>query len=511
MGVTPGRVLAVDDERFFREAIRDALQQEGIDCEACANAREALRLAAEPRIGAVVLDLGLPGSDGLEVLRQLRRERPELKIIVLAAQAEQRDVLPALRLGASDYLAKPLHDEELLLAVQRALSAHALESELLRLRARLSLLEQRAAELAVCARDAEAELRDEALAERVVRAAGDILEAEKTSLMRLDPETGGLRVVATTGREEMSPGDMDVALLGEGVAGAVLVSGEAVAVEDLEGDPRFAERPALARYRSKSFAMAPVPGAEGPAGLLCATDRHDGTPFGDGDLTLLRLLALQLGSLLESARPALAAEPPAAAPPLPEEPGPVEEVCDADAELAREICDAITQELEPERLFAAALRPVARAIPASPVSLYLIDNASGDLVLEAQSENGVADRPRLDRGLGLSGAVLQTGWLVASERPEADPRFLAEADTPEDGVAGPLLCVPLRLRGKVLGIARAFPRDAGVASAHTGEVLAAALSAAVRTVLLYRSLLESIDEVAEARRSKSRSGSPQAR
>jgi hypothetical protein len=69
---------------------------------------------------------------------------------------------------------------------------------------------------------------------------------------------------------------------------------------------------------------------------------------------------------------------------------------------------------------------------------------------------------------------------------------------------GPLLAVPLRLRGKVLGVARAFPKDPQAASARTGEVVAAALSAAVRNVLLYRSLLESIDDVARARRESGR-------
>ena len=63
-----------------------------------------------------------------------------------------------------------------------------------------------------------------------------------------------------------------------------------------------------------------------------------------------------------------------------------------------------------------------------------------------------------------------------------------------------MLCVPLRLRGKVLGLFRGFPSRGVGASARTGEILSATLSAAVRNALLYRSLLESIDDVAEARR-----------
>jgi hypothetical protein len=63
-----------------------------------------------------------------------------------------------------------------------------------------------------------------------------------------------------------------------------------------------------------------------------------------------------------------------------------------------------------------------------------------------------------------------------------------------------MLCVPVRLKAKTLGVLRAFASKEGGISARTGEVLTAAISAAVRNVLMYRSLLESVDEVARARR-----------
>jgi GAF domain-containing protein len=95
---------------------------------------------------------------------------------------------------------------------------------------------------------------------------------------------------------------------------------------------------------------------------------------------------------------------------------------------------------------------------------------------------------------------------VATDHPERDPRFDPEIDTAADGEPRPLLCVPLRLRGKVLGVFRGFPAPGADDFARTGEILGAALSAAVRNVLLYRSLLESIDEVADARREAGGSG-----
>ena len=96
--------------------------------------------------------------------------------------------------------------------------------------------------------------------------------------------------------------------------------------------------------------------------------------------------------------------------------------------------------------------------------------------------------------------MAQTGRLVIVEQPERDSHFDPLADTPQDGRPGPLICLPLTVRGKVLGLARIFPPQGRSISARTAEVLAPALSAAIRNVLLYRSLLESIDDVARARR-----------
>jgi sigma-B regulation protein RsbU (phosphoserine phosphatase) len=172
-----------------------------------------------------------------------------------------------------------------------------------------------------------------------------------------------------------------------------------------------------------------------------------------------------------------------------------------DVELARSICDALTTEIEPERLIHAALSAVATRVPAAPVSLYLLSSDGRELVLEGQCERAEnADRARLPTGLGLTGTVYQTGRLVASDRPDRDSRFDPEVDTTEGGSVRPLLCVPVSLRGKIMGVLRVFPMDGAHASARTGEILTAAISAAVRNVLMYRSLLESVDEVAKARR-----------
>ena len=493
------RVLVVDDERFFREAICDALLEAGVECEAASSGEEALRSARDPLVAVVVLDVGLGEAGGIETLRRLRAERPGVRVIVLSTHSDHELVLEALRLEASDYLAKPLHEEELVLSVRRALAGYDAESSWQRLRERLRRLEAGLSDLVAGASGGELDV--DAFAALVAEVMTKVLGAGKTSVMLLDQDANELRVAAATG-SSLSASEMDPVALGEGVAGVALSLGEALLVDDVYSDERFSDRVLRERYESTSLAVAPLRGEGRALGVLCATDGLGGVPFGEDELALLRILAIPVADFLLRASTPLAAE--VAEQTSAEEPSPLEHgggEGSGDADVMRELCEVLTLEIDPGRVFAGVLRQAASAVGAATASLMLIDNASGELVLECELEaDAVGERRRLPRNRGLTGTVLQAGALVAAPHPERDARFDPEVDTARDGEARPLLCVPLRLRGKVLGVFRAFPDDADAASPRRGELLGAALSAAVRNVLLYRSLLETIDELAEARR-----------
>jgi signal transduction protein with GAF and PtsI domain len=165
------------------------------------------------------------------------------------------------------------------------------------------------------------------------------------------------------------------------------------------------------------------------------------------------------------------------------------------------VCEALAAEVEPERMLRLAMTAVAQQLSAAPISLFLLSPDRTSLDCEAEIDAGiVADRESLPPDRGLVGLVIQSGQLVAVEDASSDDRFDVEVDTPSDGFARPYLCMPIKLRGKVVGVLRVFLEEGGSASPRTAEVLAAAFSAALRKVLLYRSLLQSIEEVADARR-----------
>ena len=113
-------ILVVDDEPRIVQLVRDYLEHGGFTVLTAADGPSALRSARTGRPDLVVLDLGLPGLDGLDVARSLRRDGA-VPIIMLTARTEESDKLVGLELGADDYLTKPFSPKELVARVRAVL------------------------------------------------------------------------------------------------------------------------------------------------------------------------------------------------------------------------------------------------------------------------------------------------------------------------------------------------------------------------------------------------------
>ena len=107
------RILVVEDEKLLCNGIAEDLELEKYTVDRCYDGADAHeRLFVEP-YDLVILDLNLPGMDGLELLRRIRSEQPELRVLILSARAQLSDKVAGLDLGADDYLTKPFDLEEL--------------------------------------------------------------------------------------------------------------------------------------------------------------------------------------------------------------------------------------------------------------------------------------------------------------------------------------------------------------------------------------------------------------
>jgi DNA-binding response OmpR family regulator len=114
-------VLVVDDDPTVSDVVRRYLEQDGCDVTLAGDGSSALAAVAAAPPDLVVLDLMMPGIDGLEVCRRLRRERPLLPIVMLTALGEEADRVIGLEVGADDYVTKPFSPRELVLRVRSVL------------------------------------------------------------------------------------------------------------------------------------------------------------------------------------------------------------------------------------------------------------------------------------------------------------------------------------------------------------------------------------------------------
>ena len=121
-GHVRGSVLVVDDEPTIAEVVSRYLERAGYDVRSVGDGPAALDAVADQRPDLVVLDLMLPGLDGLEVMRRIRDPaRPNMAIILLTARGEESDRVVGLRLGADDYVVKPFSPAELVARVDAVL------------------------------------------------------------------------------------------------------------------------------------------------------------------------------------------------------------------------------------------------------------------------------------------------------------------------------------------------------------------------------------------------------
>ncbi len=132
-----GRILIVDDEANARMALAELLKDEGYKVETAADAFKALGKMESFTPHLVLTDLKMPGMDGIELMEKIHSQPGSVPVVVMTAYGAVDTAVSAMRKGASDYLVKPIHFDELLIALQRTLSRESLRQETILLRKRI--------------------------------------------------------------------------------------------------------------------------------------------------------------------------------------------------------------------------------------------------------------------------------------------------------------------------------------------------------------------------------------
>ncbi|MBN2006540.1 MAG: response regulator [Anaerolineae bacterium] len=172
-------ILIVDDEILIRRALSDYLQECGYATTTAADGEDGITKARAKRFDAVLVDLRMPRVDGLEVIATLKTEQPTLPVVVVSGTGVLQDVIAAMRLGAWDYITKPIHDmDEIAVVVERVLDKARLIAERDRYEYELEALNRSLeAEVARRTRDLIARNRDLTVLNHVISAATASLDS----------------------------------------------------------------------------------------------------------------------------------------------------------------------------------------------------------------------------------------------------------------------------------------------------------------------------------------------
>ncbi|MBN1221553.1 MAG: response regulator [Anaerolineae bacterium] len=124
----PG-IMIVDDEKNIRLTMSQALASLGYEISTAVNGEDALKQLAEKEFRLILLDLKMPGMNGLDVLRQVVEQRPDIRVIIVSAHGTVENAVEATKLGAVDFIQKPFAPKEIRQLVQEVLDRDKLEAE----------------------------------------------------------------------------------------------------------------------------------------------------------------------------------------------------------------------------------------------------------------------------------------------------------------------------------------------------------------------------------------------
>lgn len=291
-------LLVVDDAPFFRRLLADVLSGRGFAVVQAASGPEVIDLISRQEIDAVLSDIEMPGMNGPELLRRVKRLRPEIPVIMISSHHDFQAAREVLRDGALEYLTKPIDETELFGAIDRALELRrqsrkrqATDRQAQRRLSDLVLLRE-IGDTANSAADLQR------LVDKVLDSIRLAMEVDIASLMLLESD-GLLHIRAARGLPSELVASARIAP-GQGVAGYVLATGEPVLIDDLVRDGRFPVAEGSPRYHNSSLLSVPLRSRDRVIGVLNVNNKGSGETFTAVDQNLLTTIANQTALAIEN-------------------------------------------------------------------------------------------------------------------------------------------------------------------------------------------------------------------
>lgn len=291
-------VLLIDDAPLILDLLQEVLQDRGYRVLRSEHGKDVAAILSRHRVAVVFCDILLPEINGVDVLRMIKKQTPEIQVIIISGQQDFDVARQVLRERALDFLVKPFNNAEVLSAVSLGFTAYyaavnqmQMRTEAQRRMADLVLLKQ-IGETASAGSDLQQLF--ELILDSIVTSAG----VEAASLMIVGADDR-LRIAAARGLPERVTAEVVVAP-GEGVSGYVMQSRQPLLVQNIGIDNRFDGLVGGQRYKNQSLLSVPILYRERVLGVINVNNKNSGEPFDIEDQNLLTAIAQQVALAMEN-------------------------------------------------------------------------------------------------------------------------------------------------------------------------------------------------------------------
>jgi len=295
---TEPAVLLVDDAPLILDLLQEILEDSGYRVLLSETGRDVTGILAQEQVAVVFCDILLPGVNGVDVLRQIKQQSPEVQVVIISGQQDFETAREVLRERALDFLVKPFGAGEVLGAVQQGFAAYyaainqkRARNEAQRRMADLVLLKQ-------IGETASAGSNLQELFEGIIDSIAYSAGVEVASLM-IAGDDNLLRISAARGLPEEIVNSVLVAP-GEGVSGYVFQMREPVLVQDVNNDERFDSLIGGDRYKNQSLLSVPILFRDQALGVINVNNKRSGEAFDAEDENLLIAISHQVALAIEN-------------------------------------------------------------------------------------------------------------------------------------------------------------------------------------------------------------------